>query len=315
MRAALEENDNVKGAPQQYMKLGIVAFMAMPEAARSPAAAVKAVERIAQDDDFGSIDVFPIRDGGARAEAVAIAREAELDVFLGLQGVLLENDYDLNADDDFKRGEAVEAVKAAAEEACEWGARAVVLLSGPTVPPARRDKAFRALVKSLVELTGFVKSIGAGRLILETFDSLPIGKNRLVGPTSMAVDIAGRVRDQAAEFGLLIDLSHLPLLGEDPMEAAKTSHYALEHVHVGNCVMRHPEHPAYGDNHPPFGIREGEVGAEQLARFLQGLLEVGYLAEGADHAVSFEVKPLPGQSPEAVIANAKETLAAAWALV
>jgi len=170
-------------------------------------------------------------------------------------------------------------------------------------------------VESLTELTKAAGSMGAGKLILETFDSVPFGKNLLVGPTSMAVDLAGRVLDREKGFGLLLDLSHLPLLGEKPEEAVKAAHYALEHVHVGNCVMRHPKHPAYGDNHPPFGIREGEIGERELAAFLGALAEVKYIAEGAARTVSFEIKPLAGEAPETVFENAKETMAKAWQMI
>ena len=143
----------MRGVPQDYMKLGIAAFMAMPEAQRSGGAAVRAVERVARDDYFSCIDVFPIVDRGARAEAISIAREAELDVYLGAQGLLRRGDLDIGSLDPRKRREAVDAVKAAFEEACEWPAVGVVVSSGPAVEKPKREKALRALVESLTELT------------------------------------------------------------------------------------------------------------------------------------------------------------------
>ncbi len=42
-------------------------------------------------------------------------------------------------------------------------------------------------------------------------------------------------------------------------------------------------------------------------------MEIEYIGEGKQNVVAFEVKPLPGQSPDVVVANAKRTLMEAWA--
>jgi len=52
---------------------------------------------------------------------------------------------------------------------------------------------------------------------------------------------------------------------------------------------------------------------KSFADFLKVLFDIGYLGEGEPKIVSFEVKPLPGESSELVIANAKRTLNEAWA--
>ena len=42
-------------------------------------------------------------------------------------------------------------------------------------------------------------------------------------------------------------------------------------------------------------------------------MKVGYIGEGKQNVVAFEVKPMSGESSEVVIANAKRTLMEAWA--
>jgi len=42
-------------------------------------------------------------------------------------------------------------------------------------------------------------------------------------------------------------------------------------------------------------------------------MEIGYIGEGKQNVVAFEVKPLEGQSAEVVAANTKRTLMEAWA--
>ena len=80
---------------------------------------------------------------------------------------------------------------------------------------------------------------------LEAFDD-KIDKKCLIGPTPRAVELAERVRQQVANFGLTIDLSHLPLLKESPSEF-------LIHAHAGNCMIADTQDPAYGDMHPRLG--------------------------------------------------------------
>ena len=79
--------------------------------------------------------------------------------------------------------------------------------------------------------------------------------------------------------------------------------------------MKDKNHPAYGDKHPPFGLSAGENDVEEVKLFLKALMDIGYIGEGKQNVVAFEVKPLPGQSAEVVVANAKRTLMEAWAIL
>ncbi len=76
------------------------------------------------------------------------------------------------------------------------------------------------------------------------------------------------------------------------------------------------DHAAYGDKHPRFDVSGGAVGTEEVRRFLEALIYAGYFKRNTPTTmpvVSFEVRPAEGESPELVIANAKRTLAHAWA--
>jgi hypothetical protein len=77
--------------------------------------------------------------------------------------------------------------------------------------------------------------------------------------------------------------------------------------------MHDAGHEAYGDNHPRFGIPGGENDVDELADYLRELLQAGFLSTTRRPILSFEVKPLAGESVEALIAGSKRTLAAAWA--
>jgi sugar phosphate isomerase/epimerase len=115
----------------------------------------------------------------------------------------------------------------------------------------------------------------------------------------------------------MLDLSHLPLLGETSKECLTMAKDHIAHIHIGNCVMEKPDHPANGDEHPRFGIAEGENGIPELTEFLSVLLNIGYLKAGEPKAVSFEVKPVTalGETTDMVVANAKRALNVAWAMI
>ncbi|MED1471602.1 hypothetical protein [Bacillus salipaludis] len=50
--------------------------------------------------------------------------------------------------------------------------------------------------------------------------------------------------------------------------------------------------PAWGDQHPGFGYPGSEVNVLELTEHLQVLLEIGYISEGSQNVVVFEVKPV-----------------------
>jgi len=195
----------------------------------------------------------------------------------------------------------------------EWGAVGVAVLSGPDPGPEKRAEATAYLTGSLKTLCEYSRQRGGPPILLEVFDRASYGKNALIGPHAEAAAVARHVAAYFPGFGLMVDLSHLPLLDETAEDALRVSAQVLRHAHLGNCVKRFPQHPAYGDNHPMFGIAEGENGIPELTRFLKALLDAGFIGKGKRNIVSFEVKPFGGQSSDEVIRNAKTSLDAAWA--
>lgn len=302
----------MKGRPQEQMTVGLIHFMAYPEVMAGEGPVVESLRAICRDDYFGAVEVTCIKDPDVRSKAITVARSAKMKVGFGAQPPLLTGKHDLNSLDPEVRRDAVDVVRAAMDQAREWGASATAVLSGPDPGEAQRDGAKSFLVASMKELSEYARSRHAPPVLLETFDRKPFGKNCLIGPTTEAVEVASMVAGYFPSFGLALDLSHLPLLEETPEHALKTAAGHLKHIHIGNCVMRHPDHPAYGDSHPMFSIPEGENGVDDLAEFLRVLIEIGYIGKGEDGIVSFEVKPFGDQSSEDVIQNAKETLDAAW---
>jgi sugar phosphate isomerase/epimerase len=302
----------MKDALQSYMQVGIVHFMAYPECMKGDGPIYETLTRIVEDEFFGAVEITWIKDPAERQRVKALLAASHMTVGYGAQPCLLSQKLNLNHFDPTERGRAVAQVKACIDEAAEVGAGAVAVLSGAD-PGERREEAFALLVDSVLDLCGHARGKGL-RFVLESFDS-KYDKKCLIGPAKDALALCQVIQKSYPDFGIMVDLSHLPIQDESPREVfgvLKPAHIA--HIHIGNSVKQ-VGHPAYGDQHPRFGLPGGENDAPQLAEFLRALFEVGYLGAGRRPVVAFEVKPLPGETSGAVIASAKRTLLEAWAMV
>ena len=151
-------------------------------------------------------------------------------------------------------------------------------------------------------------------MVLEVFD-YDVDKRCLIGPAELARRYAQEVSKDYDNFGLMVDLSHLPLLRETAEEAIVPVRDHLVHAHMGNAVCADPSLVAYGDTHPRFGFPNSANDVAELAHYLRVLLDTGFLNTGNRPIVSFEVKPWGDEDPDAVVASCKRTLNEAWARV
>jgi sugar phosphate isomerase/epimerase len=294
----------------KYFKVGIIHFMAYPTTMKGEGPIIETITKIAEDDFFTAIEITKIKDPEIRAKAKEILVSSGLAVGYGAQPVVLSTPLNPNSLDEDERKKAVEVLRECIDEAFYMGANRMAFLSGKDPCDDLRDSALDSLVKTTKELCDYAETKGMD-IAIETFDK-EIDKKALIGPSDLASEFADAVNRR--NFGLMVDLSHLPLLEETPEECAWYVKDHVVHLHVGNCVMREG-HPAYGDAHPRFGIEGGENDVWELADFLKAFIDIGFLNGERQPFMSFEVKPLPNESSEMVIANAKRTLNQAWAMI
>lgn len=293
-----------------YMKVGIIHFMAYPATIKGEGPILETLEKIAADEFFECVEITTIKDDKVREQARDLLATSGLTVAYGAQPRLLVNKLDLNHADETERKKAVAEVKEAIAEAKYMGAVGCAFLSGKTeADEAGRKAAWGRLKDSVLELCEYADGFP---LVLESFD-YDIDKCCLAGPNADSAAFVREVRQICPQFGLMIDLSHFPLQHETTRQAVEAAKDVLVHAHMGNCVMTAGA-PGAGDQHPRFGYPNGENDAEDVAEYLRCLKEAGYLSS-ARPIVSFEVKPAEGESPDLVIANAKRTLKEAWTKV
>ncbi|MCC6796321.1 MAG: sugar phosphate isomerase/epimerase [Candidatus Hydrogenedentes bacterium] len=302
----------MNGSIQDYARVGIVHFMAYPACAGGEGPILESIERIANDPYFDVIELTRVKDDAQRSAVRSIAEQAKVDLYFGAQPILLGGGLDLNHADSSERQKAIDAVKAGIDQAFALGCKGVAVLSGKV--SADKEAATQRLVNSLRELAAYARSKGMP-LVMETFDQVPFGKNCLIGPNADAVAVSKEVRKEFPDFGIMLDLSHLPLQYEESAPAIKLAGEHLVHAHIGNCAMDDASHPAYGDNHPRFGAPGTCNDVKELTEYLRALLDNGYLSTTNRRVLSFEVKPMAGEDSEAIIAGSKRTLDQAWRIL
>ena len=301
----------MEGRVQDRADVGIVAFMIYPEIGGGSGALGDIYEYLASLDYFQLLEITHIEDEAVRAKCRQTVAAAGKSVAFGAHPAILMNKLDLGHGDAGERQKAVDAVKGAIDEAYGWGAAGLAFLSGLDPGASERSRAIGHTVDSVLQLCDHAADQGDMPLLLEAFDRAPYAKNCLLGPSEEVAEFALQVRKTHPSFGVLVDQAHMTLLEERTEDCLGVLREFLVHAHVGNCVISHPDHEAYGDNHPRFGIPEGENGLDELAEFLAGLASIGYFA-GDKKGLSFELKPCSGETAEEIISESTSLLDAAW---
>ena len=300
----------MKESMLQYFKPGIIHFMAFPNTMKGDSPDIEeTMAAIARDAYFHAVEITWIQDPAVRERVRHLLEQSGLTVGYGGQPRLLTTGDNPNTLDEPLRLAAVENLKAGIDEAYEMNACAFAFLSGK-YDSERLEEHFEALKKTVRELCGYAKSKGDMPVLLEVFD-YDMDKKSLIGPAPLAARFAREMAQETDNFGLLVDLSHVPLLHESIRESLLPVKEYIRHVHIGNAVIQEGCE-AFGDAHPRFGFPNSENSVEELTEFLKVLFEIGYLGNDKRPIISFEVKPWKDEDPLAVIASSKRCLDLAW---
>lgn len=298
----------MQGSYLDYMKLGLVHFMAWPFAASGEGDILPTIRKVLEDTDFGAIELTHIEDAAVRKQAAAWCRQSGVTVYYGAQPQLMRNKENLNSLDEAHRLRGVARMKACIDEACGMGAAGLALLAGP-YDPDKVEEHYQALVRSMEKILAYAgeKNLPVN---LEVFD-YDVEKCSLIGPAPLAKRLAEELCPKYAHFGFMVDLSHLVQLRETFDGHMDGIAPYIRHVHLATCVLEKGA-PAYGDQHPGFHMGHSLVDESMLAAFLRKLFQMGYLAKGKQPTVSFEVKPWGDEDSTMVVAGAKRFLQRAW---
>ena len=303
----------MKESIHKYFKVGLISFMAFPANMRGDDPNVlEGIRKVAVDDYFDAIEVNWIKDDALRAEAAKMLEVSHLKVCYGAQPRLLTTGLNPNHIDETERAKAEATLIEAIDEAEQLGAKGIAFLSSKWQPETK-DEAYAQLLKTTRNLCDYAKTKGM-MVELEVFD-YDIAKASLIGPAPYAAQFAADMRMTHSNFGLLVDLSHIPMTYESPEFVIRTLRPYITHLHLGNTVCQDPKAEGYGDEHQRFGFPGGSNDVDQVLDYLRALKNEGFFNEQDPYVFSFEVKPWKDEDPEIVVANAKRVLNRAWAML
>ncbi len=177
------------------------------------------------------------------------------------------------------------------EYALKVNSKKIIFGSGPDDPNDRegaKERFFNLILEIASQLPKDVQ------LSFEPTDR-DIDKFFLFGPLDETVDFIKALKDKGANIGLLLDMCHVPLMYETLDSALEKGQEVLNHVHLGNCLLKDKASPFYGDKHIPWAYPMSEYTERDGERFIRELKRIGYLRDGA--TVSFEMRPYDGTSP------------------
>ena len=186
--------------------------------------------------------------------------------------------------------------------AVECGAKKIVFASGKDVPEDRVEaqKRFEEFVMEWLEY--IPKDI---ILTLEPTDR-DVDKFFLYGDLDEACKCVSNIQKNGHDnMGILLDMGHIPIMHETLESAVKKLAQYLQHIHLGNAVIKDKMHPYYGDKHPYWGIDGGEYSEQDGAHMLQLLANAGYFSRGTTQTISFEMRPFEGKTVEQTVSYLK----------
>ncbi len=259
----------------KYMKVGLVHFMAYPATIKGEGPVLETIKKLALDDYFTAIEITTIKNAEERKKAKQMLETSHMTVAYGAQPRLLTTGLNINDLNEEGRQKALTNLKEGIDEAYEMGATGFAFLSGK-YEEATKEQSYQALVSSTKEICAYAKSKGNMKVALEVFD-YDVDKKSLVGPSALALRYAKEIKEEHDHFGLMVDLSHIPLIHETIEESLLPVKDYIIHAHIGNCVVKSADMPAYGDLHPRFGFPNGENDVDEVVAYLKVLFDIGYL--------------------------------------
>jgi len=303
----------MKDSLQKYFKVGLIAYMKHPTMAKGDdPETFNYIHKIACDDYFDTVEVNWIRDPKIRAKVAGLLDQAHMNVCYGSQPRFLTSGMNPNDLDEEKRQKAEDALKEDVDEACELGAKGIAFLSGKWEAKTR-EQSYVQLLKTTRNVCDYAKNKGV-MVELEVFD-YDIDKASLIGPAPYAAQFAADMRMTHNNFGLMIDLSHIPMTYETPEFVVRTLRPYITHLHVGNTVCADSSAEGYGDMHQRFGFPGSANDTPEVLEYLRVLKKEGFMNAENPMVLSLEVRPWQEEDPEVVIAGAKRVLNRAWALL
>ncbi|MHB8064317.1 MAG: sugar phosphate isomerase/epimerase family protein [Ruminiclostridium sp.] len=302
----------MKESMNKYFKIGTIHFMSYPQTMKGEGPIESTLQKILSDDYFDAMEVTWIKSDDVRGHVRKMLNESGITICYGAQPRLLTTGLNPNDINEEGRLKAQATLIEAIDEAEYLGAKGIAFLAGK-YEEKNKEHAYQQLLRTTKVLCSHAKSKGMS-VEIEVFD-YDLDKKSLIGPAPYAARFAAEMRESFSNFGLLIDLSHIPQTHETSRFVIQTLKPYITHLHFGSAVIGDPSMEAFGDTHPRFDFPNSVNSVAELVDFLRCLKNENMFNSQDPMVLSFEVKPWKDEDPDLVIANTKRVLNRAWALL
>ncbi|WP_455649573.1 sugar phosphate isomerase/epimerase family protein [Enterocloster citroniae] len=282
-----------------YVCFGISPSMLYPLSFEDELEHFSAVDQCCQFPEYECFETFLPSDAGLRKAEIKRMKEHNKVLNYNTPGYFqLDGKYNASSDDPSFRQHALAAMKEQIDYASEAGCSLIVLTGTPDQGDSRRP----VLLERYSEFFLKCAAHAAQYNMTVTIEPIERGcfKNLILGPMCECAAFIKDMQEKGAfNAKLILDIAHLPLMGEDIGGAVKHCMEAgLAHVHMGNAVLE-PASRFYGHTHPPIGVQHGCYDCQELILQFKTLLASGYIPTvpgPVRPTISLEVRPYPGVS-------------------
>jgi sugar phosphate isomerase/epimerase len=299
--------------------LGLVVQAFFPEAKARKGPTLEIVRRLSADPFFQALEVSGVEEPALQRELAEILRASGKSLVFDGGEYCHAGGHNLHDLDDAKRENAVRQVMKIIDEAHDYGCEILYVMGSKAPAASECVRARAAFAQSLADLSAYARRQHPAKpltLSVENFHRVPIAR-ALIGPTLEFAPMLRELRREHPNLGLTFDTSHVLQLEEELLSVVAEVQDVIAHVHLSNCVLENLASPFYGDQHPPYGMAESEIGAQELAGFLRALETNGFFTRTfptGKPVLSMEVKTPRGQTPETALEEAKEAFREAWTI-
>ncbi len=296
---------------KHYAKTGFAHFMLYPDCVRDETISEITLGDFSQRDDIECLDCCLPYNPQVRQKLIQQLSTCDKHIGYAIHPFPLDK-ISLGSLDDHEQGLIRLALEDQLRAAGAIGAKTFTIASGLDPGPEHREAAKSQFRECCRWICDHAKKLGM-IVTLEPFDR-NTARNFLYGPTHECIELIESLKPEVDNLKIQLDIAHIRLSGETFEHAIRTAQEHLQHMHLGNCVMKDQTDPYFGDRHPPIGYHAGEIDTLELIEVLKVLIDVGYLSKQNRGTLVIEARPLPGVSVEQTIQNQYQYLDQAWAL-
>lgn len=298
----------MKDPIQKYFHVGTIQWMTHPARCYS---LLDSVRSICKDEYFSAYEITHVADPEEREKVKRMLEQSHMKICYGAQPRLLGAKLNPNDMDEEKRKEAEKILIDSVDDAEYMGAGGIAFLAGKWSEETKEEQ-----YQQLLKTTRAVCEHAAKKNMmveLEVFD-YDVDKAALIGPAPLAARFASDVRMTYQNFGLLIDLSHIPITHEEIESVIRTCRPYITHLHLGNAVAQKGKE-GYGDLHQRFGYPNSANDVPELLEYFNVLKTEGFFRKENPYVLSMEVTPTADEDADIILANTKRVINRAWALL